>query len=236
MYILCLCVYTFKKGHRLTPDSLFTTIGNFFVSYLTNNILTALILPQLKDIINVVLWLYLRRHRFSIYDLSVCMLLMSVVLLFCIELDLAECPILFYVYLICSFGRALSQTSVLSFSVFSVWFFGGNSGSGRDWIVFTLAVSRFSTTDIRSRSSVLVLVLVTWLEFFDDDVLLAAVALKLRFWWTASLTRSMSVLRSDICKQISLSTLNHTTQAKQYYWLITAWHTPNVWEGVWYLS
>ena len=92
---------------------------------------------------------------------------------------------------------------------------GGNSGSGLACNVLTFSrlevpgVSAvfpgLSTTEMVSSSSVLVLVLGILTELLEDVRLAdAAEALRLLFWWTASLTRSMSVLRSDICKHSTL--------------------------------
>ena len=87
---------------------------------------------------------------------------------------------------------------------------GGRSGSGLAWSVLTLSrpepvpgVSAvcLSTTEMVSRLSVLVLVLGILTELLEDVRLAeAAEALRLLFWWTASLTRSMSVLLSETCK------------------------------------
>ena len=86
---------------------------------------------------------------------------------------------------------------------------GGRSGSGLAWSVLTLSrpavpgVSAvcLSTTEMVSRLSVLVLVLGILTELLEDARLAeAAEALRLLFWCTASLTRSMSVLLSETCK------------------------------------
>ncbi len=86
---------------------------------------------------------------------------------------------------------------------------GGRSGSGLAWSVLTLSrpevpgVSAvcLSTTEMVSRLSELVLVLGILTELLEDVLLAeAAEALRLLFWWTASLTKSMSVLLSETCK------------------------------------
>ena len=85
---------------------------------------------------------------------------------------------------------------------------GGSSGSGLAWRVLTLSrpevpgVSAvcLSTTEMVSRLSVLVLALGILTELLEDVRLAEdAEALRLLFWWTASLTRSMSVLLSETC-------------------------------------
>ena len=86
---------------------------------------------------------------------------------------------------------------------------GGSSGSGLAWRVLTLsrpevpgvsAAVCLSTTEMVSRLSVLVLALGILTELLEDVRLAEdAEALRLLFWWTASLTRSMSVLLSETC-------------------------------------
>ena len=66
----------------------------------------------------------------------------------------------------------------------------------------TLSSSLLSTTLILSSSSPLVLTLADLLRLTagrPEDR--REPSLRLLFWWTASLTRSMSVLLSDNCKQ-----------------------------------
>ena len=108
--------------------------------------------------------------------------------------------------LCCSVSVLLSVLSLLL--VWSADVAGGSWGRGLDCIVFTLSDSCLSTTLMVSRSSVLVWVDPRRLLLLDDDLLTAA-ALRLLFWCTASLTRSMSVLLSDTWQCCYVITCSH---------------------------
>ena len=85
-------------------------------------------------------------------------------------------------------------------------------------MLLTLSSSLLSTTEILSSSSPLVLTL--------DDLLRPTPcllverrepSLRLLFWWTASRTRSMSVLRSDSCKH------GESDLAERVHFIYTNW-------------
>ena len=102
-------------------------------------------------------------------------------------------------YIICNFGKVFSL-SLLGGRVASTCE-GGSWGRGRDWMFFTLSSSLLSTTLMLSSSSPLVWTLADLLRLTPgrpEDR--REPSLRLLFWWTASRTRSMSVLLSDNCK------------------------------------
>ena len=102
-------------------------------------------------------------------------------------------------YIICNFGKVFSL-SLLGRRLASTCE-GGSWGRGRDWMFFTLSSSLLSTTLMLSSSSPLVWTLADLLRLSPGrPEERREPSLRLLFWWTASLTRSMSVLLSDNCK------------------------------------
>ena len=107
-------------------------------------------------------------------------------------------------YIICNFGKVLSLSLVAGRAASPCE--GGSWGRGRAWMFLTLSSSLLSTTLMLSSSSPLVWTLADLLRLTagrpEDSR--DPPSLRLLFWWTASRTRSMSVLLSDSCKHPEL--------------------------------